>query len=69
MFFAYNDYAVMTVYQPKTNNAQFMLKDLPSNLEHLETKMEMLIAKLCSDYYMNSEEDIADALDTLKSMI
>lgn len=65
----YNDYFIYILYSPDAKQASFFLQDNTYGSFVTDMQMELLIAKLCSDYYKNDPADMFNAFSELQNLL
>ena len=65
----YDNYFIYILYSPEAKQASFFLQDNPYGNSVSDMQMELLIAKLCSDYYKNDTADMFSAFSELQSLL
>lgn len=64
-----DDYFIYIIYSPDAKQASFFLQDNTYGNYVSDMQMELLIAKLCSNYYKNDSSNMFNALIELQNMM
>jgi hypothetical protein len=65
----YDDYFIYIIYSPEAKQASFFLQDNTYGSSVTDMQMELLIAKLCDEYYKNESTDMANAISELQKLL
>lgn len=65
----YDEYFIYILYSPEARQASFFLAENTSGNSVSDMQMELLIAKLCSEYYKNDSSDILNALSEIQKLL
>ena len=65
----YDDYFIYIMYSPEAKQASFLLQDNTYGSSVSDMQMQLLIAKLCDEYYKNETTDMINALSELQKLI
>ena len=65
----YDDYFIYIMYSPEAKQASFFIQDNTYGNSVSDIQMELLIAKLCDDYYKNEYLDMVNAVSELQKLL
>ena len=65
----YGDYFLYILYSPEAKQASFFLQNNTYGSSLSDMQMELLIAKLCDEYYKNETTDMLNAVSELQKLL